>query len=524
MPREGPALLDPDHAQMSLSPRLDLRQSQSLVMTPQLQQAIKLLALSNLEVEAFLGEAVEANPLLELGEPAPAGEPLEADPEARRTHLESSPVDQLLGEGRAAEDRPLDIDDRTLDRDRDTGDFGASEAFGGGSAGGDGAGGEGWGPEIDERGEGAASLPAHLHGQVGAAAPNAQCAFLAHHLVDQLDEAGYLRISLREVADGLGVPLSEVEAGLRLVQSLDPTGVGARDLAECLALQAREADRYDPCMAKLIDNLELVARGDLARLKRMCGVDDEDFAEMLAELRGYDPRPGLAFGGSAGEAVVPDILLRTGAPDKDGVTGWDIALNQATLPRLVVNRSYYVELRGTCGDTGSKAWLSERLADANWLVKALDQRQRTILKVAAEIVRQQDGFFRRGVSQLRPLTLRAVAETIAMHESTVSRVTSNKYLHCERGTFELKYFFTSGVASSEGGEAVSAEAVKAAIRTLIEGEDAKAVLSDDTLVDLLKAKGFDLARRTVAKYREAIGLGSSVQRRRAKALASAGAS
>ena len=517
MPREGPALLVPDHALMSLSPRLDLRQSQSLVMTPQLQQAIKLLALSNLEIEAFLGEAVEANPLLELGEAAPAAEALEADPEHRRTHLESSPVDQLLGEGRAAEDRPLDIDERTLDRDRDTGDFGASEAYGGGGFGGEG------GPDIDERGEGSESLPAHLHAQVGAAAPNPQCAFLAHHLVDQLDEVGYLRLPLREVADGLGVPLSEVEAGLRLVQSLDPTGVGARDLAECLALQAKEADRYDPCMARLIDNLDLVARGDLARLKRMCGVDDEDFAEMLAELRGYDPRPGLAFGGSAGEAVVPDILLRPGAPDKDGVTGWDIALNQATLPRLVVNRSYYVELRGTCGDTRSKAWLSERLADANWLVKALDQRQRTILKVAAEIVRQQDGFFRRGVSQLRPLTLRAVAETIGMHESTVSRVTSNKYLHCERGTFELKYFFTSGVASSEGGEAVSAEAVKAAIRALIEAELPGAILSDDTLVDLLKDKGFDLARRTVAKYREAIGLGSSVQRRRAKALAGVGA-
>jgi len=245
----------------------------------------------------------------------------------------------------------------------------------------------------------------------------------------------------------------------------------------------------------------------------MCGVDDEDFADMLAELRGYDPKPGLRFGGSVTEPVVPDILVSARA---DG--GWNIALNQATLPRVIVNRSYYVEMRGSCADKDGRGWLSEKLADANWLVKALDQRQKTILKVASEIVRQQEGFFRHGVNQLKPLTLRTVAEAVALHESTVSRVTSNKYLLCDRGTFELKYFFTSGVASSSGEGGISAEAVKAAIKQLIEGEDAKAILSDDTLVDLLKSRGFDLARRTVAKYREAIGLGSSVQRRRQKAL------
>jgi len=236
---------------------------------------------------------------------------------------------------------------------------------------------------------------------------------------------------------------------------------------------------------------------------------------MMTELRGYDPKPGLKFARGGGEPVVPDILI---TPTADS-SGWNIALNQATLPRLIVNRSYYVELRGACDDKTARGWLSEKLADANWLVKALDQRQKTILKVTAEIVKQQDGFFRHGVSQLKPLTLRTVAEAIEMHESTVSRVTSNKYLHCDRGTYELKYFFTSGVASSDGEGPVSAEAVKAAIRQLIDAEDPAAILSDDTLVDLLKAKGFDLARRTVAKYREAIGLGSSVQRRRQKTLA-----
>ena len=504
---------------MALGPRLDLRQSQSLVMTPQLQQAIKLLALSNLELEAFIGEAVADNPLLEVGESAAAPEAAATiEPEARRTHLESSPVDQLIGEGRAEEDRPLDIDGAALDRDRDTGDGGGEggAAFELDSAR-ERGGGEGL--AIDERGGSGETLAEHLHAQVGAASAGPRQAALAGWLVDQLDEAGYLELPLRDAAETLGVSLDELESALRVVQSLDPTGVGARSLAECLALQAIEADRFDPCMQRLIDNLDLVARGDFARLKRMCGVDDEDFADMLGELRGYDPRPGLRFGAGPAEAVTPDILVRPRAPDKDGYVGWDIALNQATLPRLVVNRSYYVELKRACDDKPSRGWLGDKLADANWLVKALDQRQRTILKVAAEIVKQQDGFFRRGVAELKPLTLRSVAEAIAMHESTVSRVTSNKYLHCERGTFELKYFFTSGVATADGEGAASAEAVKAQIRALIDAEDPKAILSDDALVELLRGKGFDLARRTVAKYREAIGLGSSVQRRRRKALA-----
>jgi RNA polymerase sigma-54 factor len=274
-----------------------------------------------------------------------------------------------------------------------------------------------------------------------------------------------------------------------------------------------EADRYDPAMARLIDNLDYLAKGNLGALRRICGVDDEDLADMIRELRGYDPKPGCRFAqGERIEAVVPDVFVGRRAG------GWAIELNASTLPRLLINRSYYAELSSGAQDRKSKAWLSECLASANWLTKALDQRARTIVKVATEIVKQQDGFFRHGVAHLRPLTLRQVAEVIGMHESTVSRVTSNKYLACDRGLFELKYFFTSGIQSADGGEAVSAEAVKSHIKALIAAESADAILSDDQLVDLLRAKGFDIARRTVAKYREAIGLGSSVQRRRHKAI------
>jgi RNA polymerase sigma-54 factor len=279
-----------------------------------------------------------------------------------------------------------------------------------------------------------------------------------------------------------------------------------------LALQAREADRYDPAMARLLDNLDLLAEGRMTQLKRMCSVDDEDMADMIRELRGYDPKPGLRFGSATVETVTPDIFVGKTAK------GWAIEINSATLPRLLVNRSYYSELASGPQDKASKIWLNDCMASANWLIKALDQRQRTIIKVASEIVKQQEAFFRDGIAHLRPLTLRTIAEAIGMHESTVSRVTSNKYMSCARGIFELKYFFTSGIAASDGGDAVSAESVKSVIRTLINEESPKAILSDDTLVEMLQGKGFDIARRTVAKYREAMGIGSSVQRRRQKAI------
>ncbi len=486
---------------MALGPRLDLRQTQSLVMTPQLQQAIKLLALSNLEIEAFIGDALDNNPLLEAGETSrEAGESPESD-----AADDASTSDELMMAGAGEADAPLDIDPDALDRDRDTGDWSAAHGSGPGED----------SYDFAEQGESEPSLAEHLEAQIGPVAPDERTAFVARHIINLLDEAGYLTVPLREIAGDLGVTLVDVEAALEVVQSLEPTGVGARSLSECLTLQAKEADRYDPCMQVMLANLELLGKGSFAQLRRICDVDDEDLAEMLAELRGYDPRPGLKFGGGGQAPVVPDILITAA---KDG--GWDIALNQATLPRLVVNRDYYVELRGGCTDKQSKSWLSEKLADANWLIKALDQRQKTILKVAAEIVKQQDGFFRKGVSELKPLTLAKVAEAIEMHESTVSRVTSNKYLHCDRGTFELKYFFTSGVGGGTDGEGASAEAVKARIKALTDAEDPKKILSDDKLVELLKGEGFDLARRTVAKYREAIGIGSSVQRRRQKKLES----
>ena len=487
---------------MGLGPGLHIRQAQTLVMSQQLQQAIKLLALSNMELEAVIAEEIAKNPLLEVrpGEGgASEGVIVREDRETGDEPFDPAGSDELIAAMRGETESPLDMDWReaALDTDSfaDVGSAGGGEGF-----------------DFDRLEAGESSLAEHLlsqlHGTGGAIGR------IAEAIVNELEETGYLDTPLRTIAEAMEVPLGEAEQALALVQSLDPPGIAARNLEECIALQARAADRYDPAMARLIANLDLLARGQMKDLKRICGVDDEDLADMVAELRAYDPKPGCRFAGKDETAPAePDVLVRRSHG------GWSVELNAATLPRLLVNRRYHAELKSGPQDKASKAWLSECLASASWLVKALDQRARTIMKVASEIVRRQHGFFESGVAAMKPLTLREVAEAIEMHESTVSRVTQNKYLLCDRGMFELKYFFGSGVGSGDG-EGAAAEAVKAAIGKLIATETD--ILSDDDLVDLLKIQGFDVARRTVAKYREAMGIGSSIQRRRARKIAGAG--
>lgn len=508
---------------MALGPRLDLRQSQSLVMTPQLQQAIRLLALSNLEIEAFIATELEKNPLLEsVPDDSNGGERDQSDgppeePVDQNRSEQPSRTDELFEQGVGAAD--------TLDADFSTDTFhhdSASDSMmDGATTGHDGmlglngspaSGGDADGIDFDSFSAPEIGLADHLIAQAGEALSGHHYA-VALHLIDQIDAAGYLDVNLLDISQRLGIPLLIVEEALATIQRFDPVGIGARSLAECLALQAKEADRYDPCMATLIDNLDLVAKGALVQLKRICNVDDEDMADMIRELRGYDPKPGLKYQSHNVQAVVPDLFV------EKSKQGWVIEVNSATLPKLLVNRTYYTELADGARTAESRTWLSECLASANWLIRAMDQRQRTIIKVASEIVKQQEGFFLHGVSHMKPLTLKMIAEAIEMHESTVSRVTSNKYLSCSRGLFELKYFFSSGIQSADGGDAVSASAVKAALKTLIESENPKAILSDEKLAELLKQKGFDISRRTVVKYRESMGLGSSVQRRRQKALA-----
>ncbi len=498
---------------LALGPRLELRQGQSLVITPQLQQAIKLLQLSNLELDAFVDGELERNPLLQRDEAdsEPDAEPVKADNDS----YEMDHVPDGVAEA-DMDVRHDDLYDGASPGDHATGDAGPVMA--GADAGGTidwskaGRGGSFEGEDGDARETHARelTLAEHLHEQVAVAGLTGAEQVVAAVLIDAVDEGGYLRAELTEVADRLGCDLDMVEDVLTVLQGFEPTGVCARDVAECLTLQLKDRNRFDPAMAALIANLDMLARRDMAGLMRVCEVDNEDMKEMIAELRALTPRPGAAFGGEPAQSVTPDVYVR------EGLGGlWLVELNTDTLPRLLVDQRYHARVAGGARSDQEKTFVSDCLSSANWLIKSLDQRAKTILKVASEIVRQQDGFLAFGVEHLRPLNLKTVADAIGMHESTVSRVTSNKYLATPRGVFEMKFFFTSSIASSLGGEAHSAESVRHKIRLLIDAERADSgVHSDDAIVDILKEAGVDIARRTVAKYREAMRIPSSVERKR----------
>ncbi len=506
---------------MAIGQRLEIRQGQSLVMTPQLQQAIKLLQLSNLELQSYVESELERNPLLERESGDDARDDRQPD-DVRAVETAVESVDRALDRGVEA-DAPFDSGFENIYADESRADSAArgdAELTGGAvdwsrAGAGGGSGFDSDGVDLDALITRPLTLRDHLEGQLALAVFGPVERLIASWLIDLVEDTGYLPPDLGGAAEKLGVPAAEVEAVLARLQTFDPAGVCARSLAECLAIQLREKDRFDPAMQAVIANLDMLARRDLSGLMRVADIDAEDLTAIIAEIRALNPKPGLAFATSEDSPpIVPDVFVRE-TPEG----GWAVELNSDTLPRLLVNQRYAARISGAARGKDVKAYLSDCMMSANWLVKSLDQRARTILKVATEIVRQQDAFFAHGVRHLKPLILKNVAEAISMHESTVSRVTSNKYISSPRGVFELKYFFTSAIQSSEGGEAHSAEAVRHRIRELIEAEPPKNVLSDDRIVEILKEGGVDIARRTVAKYREAMRIPSSVERRRQKMAA-----
>jgi RNA polymerase sigma-54 factor len=493
---------------MALGPRLDLRQSQSLVMTPQLRQAIKLLQSSNVEVTAFVEEELERNPLLERDErPEPrtaaderAPEPAAAEPADAHAAATS---DALPGEAAA----PLDAEwDNVYDSDG-----------GAGLGSGIGRGGRGDFDDdlsgIEEVADARLTLREHLGEQIRLTLHDAHERLIAAQMLAMVDAAGRLPVTDAAIAAAMGCEEARVAGVRRRLQRLDPVGMFAQSLRECLAVQLAELNRLDPCMEALLDNLDMLARRDLRGLMKVCGVDSEDLADMITELKRLDPKPGANWDAAPPPMVVPDVLMRRLENGE-----WSVELNPETLPRVLVNRGFHARAVVGTKSKDDKAFLADRLQSATWLVKSLEQRANTILKVAAEIVRRQDGFFRHGVAHLRPLILRDVAEAVSMHESTVSRVTANKHIATPRGTFELKYFFTTAIAGTAGNDAHSAEAIRFRIREMIAREDADDILSDDAIVERLRKEGVDIARRTVAKYREALRIPSSVQRKREKAV------
>jgi RNA polymerase sigma-54 factor len=484
-------------------------------MTPQLRQAIKLLQFSNQEVAAFVEEELERNPLLERDErpDGPANERPALDQLPERIAVNGSAPDtaELVRGATVAEDGagPLDADWSN------SFDAGGAADGAAGPAGGRSGGSTSFDSDdrsIDDLAEGARSLREHLGEQLRLSLRDPADRLIGAHLIALLDPAGRMGADPCALATALGTTVERVEAVRCRMMRFDPVGVFARDLQECLAVQLEERNRLDPAMQALLDNLELLAKRDLRRLMSVCGVDAEDLTEMVAELRRLDPKPGASFDTTPPQPVVPDVLMRH-APDG----AWILELNPETMPRVLVNQTFYAKVAPRAARE-EKAFMTERLQTANWLVKSLQQRAQTILKVSAEIVRQQDGFFLHGVGHMRPLILRDIAEAVEMHESTVSRVTANKYIATPRGTFELKYFFTTAISGTSGGESHSAEAVRHRILELIRGESPDDVLSDDAIVAALRREGVDIARRTVAKYREALRIPSSVQRKREKAV------
>jgi RNA polymerase sigma-54 factor len=502
---------------MALTQKLLIRQSQALVMTPQLMQAIKLLQLSNLDLATYVEGELERNPLLERTNDEEGG-PSEPENEvAGVPDVEAQPSDWLgeaLETDRTAIENKFDTSLENVFPDDSAGRTARAESeppayseWAGVGSGGR----EDNDYNLEAFVSAEVTLSDHLAEQMSVSISDPVRRLIGQHLIDLVDDAGYLTGDLNDVAEKLGAPVTEIEAVLRVLQTFDPPGVCARNLTECLTIQLREQNRFDPAMQALIDHLDLLAKRDLAALKRICSVDDEDLAEMIAEIRCLNPKPGFAFGSALVQPIVPDVFVRQGP---DG--GYIVELNADTLPRVLVNQVYYAEVTKTVKNESEKSYLADCMQTATWLMRALDQRAKTILKVSTEIVRQQDAFFARGVQHLKPLNLKTVADAIAMHESTVSRVTANKYMATNRGIFELKYFFTSSIAAADGGEAHSAEAVRHRIKQLIDAETSQDVLSDDTIVEKLREAGVDIARRTVAKYREAMRIPSSVQRRREK--------
>ena len=507
---------------MALSQRLEFRQTQALVMTPQLMQAIKLLQLSSLDLAAYVEGELERNPLLERSDDneAPVVEREAFAAEGATAEGDDGAALDWIGEdletSRSSMEEGLGTELENVFPDDGPEKAAAPEvpppAYSEWSGTGSGANDDGYNLEAFVSAE--TTLADYLAEQMALAISDPAGRMIGRYLIDMVDEAGYLSGDLDIVAEKMGAPVAEVEAVLAVLQTFDPPGVCARNLTECLAIQLKDRDRFDPAMRALVEHLDLLAKRDLAALRRLCGVNDEDLADMMAEIRNLNPKPGLAFGSTTVQPIVPDVLVRA-APDGT----WQVELNSDTLPKVLINQRYYAQVsKGTRNDK-DKTYLADCLQTATWLVRALDQRAKTILKVSSEIVRQQDAFFAKGVQHLRPLNLKTIADAISMHESTVSRVTANKYMATARGIFQLKYFFTSSIAAADGGEAHSAEAVRHRIRQLIDNEAVADVLSDDTIVEKLRGAGVDIARRTVAKYREAMRIPSSVQRRREKQAA-----
>ncbi len=462
---------------MAIAPKIEIRQGQNLVMTQKLQQAIKLLQMSSLELEEFVETALEENPFLEK-EDDKLNQMDEATPEEKENPL----------------DNEYDAD--SWDKADKDNNFDASD--------------NNWVEKTVSQGE---TLREHVLKQINTCLHEPTEKMIAFHLLENLEPNGYLLTDITEISSNIGADIEKTFAVLEKVQQFTPSGIFARNVKECLALQLKDLNRYDPIIATLLDNLELLAMKEMAKLKKICCVDDEDLNDMIADIKALNPYPSSEWEFMPSPPITPEVFIR-----QDKLGRWVIEINQDTLPRVLINHQYLATVKGALKNKQDKQYAKERLSNASWLVKAIHQRTTTILKVSEEIVRLQQDFFEKGIEYLKPMILKDVANNIGVHESTISRVTTNKYLSCPKGIYELKYFFTSSLSQSKGQDNTSSEVVKHKIKNYIDTEANDGVLSDEDLAILLKNDGINVARRTVAKYREAMKIPTSGQRKRAKKL------
>jgi RNA polymerase sigma-54 factor len=490
-----------------MKPSLQIRLGQSLTMTPQLQQAIRLLQLSTLELQTEIRQALESNPMLEERDDD-NDEPVDVDETVSDSDVDS---DLNLDGDRIPDELPVDSQwDDVYDVPISASPSLTSSSSSPSSLSADDA-----QRALENRSGGSESLQEHLRWQLDMTPLSPTDETIAVVIVDGINEEGFLGQSLEEIQNAIGVGdeigLDEIAAVLKLVQSLDPVGVGARDLRESLLIQlhALAGDPPGhPLALRLVEYyFDLLGRRDFRQLKRRTKVNDTALAEALDLIRSLNPRPGAALDSREAEYISPDVYVRR---DEDGE--WLVTLNPGATPRVGINHQYAALIRR--GDKGEdNTYLKNNLQEARWLLKSLQSRNETLLRVARAIVERQRGFLEQGEEAMEALVLHNIAEQLDLHESTISRVTSNKYMHTPRGVFELKYFFSSHVGTADGGEA-SSTAIRAMIKRLVGDEPRQKPLSDNKIAGLLSEQGFQVARRTVAKYREAMAIPSSSERKR----------
>ena len=487
---------------MAITPRLEIKQTQSLLMTPELRQAINILQLNNIELNQLIEQEIEQNPLLEKEED------ILNNQESEKIHT----IDDIEENFTANEEILPDINYDTsftddfgsdregyeTDNDYDWAAYNKNKDINSSD------------PDYDyfeQKLAGEKSLYTFLDEQISTSFTSPKEKIIAKSLCEHLDAAGYFRGDIKEIAKKFRCPTQIIINVLNRLKDFEPSGIFAENLKECLSIQLKDINRYDPLIAKLLDNLPLLADGRIKELLKICNTSSEELFEMISDIKSLNPKPTAEWNNEYSPYIIPDIFVK-----RNKYGEYRVELNNMSLPKLLINHNYRSNL--SISNKLTDRYLKEKISSANFLIKAMHQRATTILRISEEIVKIQHNFFEYGIEHLKPLNLKDLAYNLELHESTISRASTNKYMHTPCGTFELKYFFSAAASSYIGKNNISTHSIKHKIKSLINAEDPKKILSDDKIAEILAQEGIKIARRTVAKYRESLGIPTSAERKR----------